>query len=90
MLGTGHHHAQRHHQTPATLEVRRALAKTRWGFLPRGPRHSSLPHAQQGQYTSVIYGYIKSGKYASALQILQAELQVRFRKGGLASRRLLI
>lgn len=48
MLGAGHHQAQRHHQTPATLE---------------------------GQYTSTIYSYIKSRRYASAVQILHSELQ---------------
>ncbi len=35
----------------------------------------------QGQYTSIVYGYIKSRRYASAVQILYTELQVRLYRG---------
>jgi len=73
--------------TPSATTKRRQLSRyvaLKLGacfFVGDRSTHNSHPDAQQGQYTSVVYGYIKSGKYASAVQILQAELQVRFRKG---------
>jgi hypothetical protein len=50
MLGTGHHHAQRHHQTPAALEVRRT--KTGGMLLRGGPQHSQFP---PGRTTGAVH-----------------------------------